>query len=72
MLCREITETLMASATDGRFRHSGHNGAFMCEEGAVTMSLRVKGVGGPHLFMAVVVMVEELCTFVIIGPRPIS
>lgn len=69
---REITETLMASATDGRFRHSGHNGAFMYEEGAVTVSLRVKGVGGPHLLMAVVVMVEELCTSIIIGPRPIS
>lgn len=31
-----------------------------------------KGLEEPHLFMAVVVMVEEFCTFVIIGPGLIS
>lgn len=75
-LPREIPETLMASATDGRFRHSSYKGAFMYEEGqrggrrcpCVATCRRE----GPHLFMAVVVMVEELCTFVIIGPGPIS
>lgn len=66
----------MASATDGHFRHSSYKGAFMYEEGG-RGGRRCRCVAacrreGPHLFMAVVVMVEELCTFVIIGPRPIS
>lgn len=41
------------------------------EEGTVNVSLYVKREES-HLFMAVVVMVEVFCTFVIIGPSLIS
>lgn len=40
------------------------------EDGTVTVSMSMEmEMRRPHLFMAVVVMVEEFCTFVIIGPR---